>query len=285
MRGLRRIAVGCLNRLERVSRRARQAIDNTQRGRPGHNEVPTAADWEACVRIWQPTGPVQTIDSPAALAMMDVTARGEAVLEVGCGSGALSAQLALGGRQIHLCDLSKPILDGAVELFAVSGLPAPNAFVCDVTAGIPLDDNAVDVVWSCGLLEHWPDEEIAPMVREMRRVAKRAVVSLVPNALCVVYRSGKAVAEQTGVWPFGRELPRVTLAPVFEQAGLMDITECSLDPAAAVDTLLLSQGPVRHAPELRAALTQLFQEDPNYARQGYLLLTVGKKVATEVADE
>lgn len=283
MRSLRSIAVGCLNRAERVCRRARQAVESAPgsklaptTGQPPLDVPPSAQAWEAFVHSSGRVTPVQSIDSPVAIAMLAVVNVGESLLEVGCGTACASAQLGLHGCEIHLADFSRPILDRACELFAQSSLAPPTTVECDITRGIPLPDDAVDVVWSSGLLEHWPDDEVEPMLREMRRVARRAVVSFVPNARCLLYMAGKAVAERTGQWPYGRELPRRTMAPVFRRAGLHGVAEQTIAAAHGLEVMLMGQGAVlRHRAELREEIDRLHRLDSAFASEGYLLMTVG----------
>ena len=285
----RRLLCRCFGKAERACRRLRRAMERewaaTNAGTPGQPPLdgpPSAREWEAFVHSSGPVTPVQTIDSRVAIAMVAVANVGESLLEVGCGTARASAQLGLHGCEIHLADFSRPILERACELFAQSSLAPPTTVECDITRGIPLPDGAVDVVWSSGLLEHWPDDEVEPMLREMRRVARRAVVSFVPNAHCLLYMAGKAVAEQTGGWPYGRELPRTTLVPVFQNAGLHVVSEQTLDAAQGLEIVLLDQAAVlRHHAELRAELDRLHHLDAAFAAQGYLLMTVGLKEPVE----
>ena len=45
------------------------------------------------------------------------------------------------------------------------------------------------------------------------------------------------MAEASGTWPFGRELPRSSLREVFEKAGLRRVTERTLWAEAGIDFL------------------------------------------------
>ena len=146
-------------------------------------------------------------------------------------------ELATVGRVIELWDFSQPILDRAVKLFEASKLPVPRTRLADVTAPLPWEDNAVDTVWSSGVLEHWTDEELIPIVSEMTRVCSKSLISLVPNARSVFYRFGKHLMEEAGIWPYGRELPRASLRNTFENAGLVNVREFTLWPEVAPDFL------------------------------------------------
>jgi hypothetical protein len=135
----------------------------------------------------------------------------------------------------------------------------------------------VDWVWSSGVLEHWTDYELVPIIQEMARIARKGVISLVPYAGCVFYRWGKAIAEENGTWPYGREIPRTSLKHVFTQAGLTVVEErdCWREhPPECLDTIPI-QGLIEN---VRFWWDGLSNDDPVKIGQGYLLLTVGKKM-------
>jgi hypothetical protein len=149
----------------------------------------------------------------------------------------------------------------------------PMRTCCDLTRPLPWKDGSFDVVWSSGVLEHWTDAELAGIVGEMSRIARRRVVSLVPFAGCLLYRLGKALAESKRRWPYGRELPRETLAPVFEAAGLVNIQERTVWAEWAPRILNLTE------PDITRRIGWWWDElpahDPVKRNQGYLLLTCG----------
>jgi glycosyltransferase involved in cell wall biosynthesis/SAM-dependent methyltransferase len=232
---------------------------------------PAAAAWErVCLT---PIAPVKELSSPVAQTLAGLTAPGDVLLEAGCGSGSLSAELATAGRLIELCDFSQAILDRAAELFRVSGLPAPGLTLCDLTQPLPWPDRALDVVWSSGVLEHWTDEELLPIVSEMARISRKGVISLVPNAGCVFYRMGKHLAEASGRWPYGREIPRRSLKPVFERAGLSGVREWTVWNEWGPRLLGLTDAVLER--QVCEWWDSLPPDDPAKEGQGYLLLTVG----------
>lgn len=273
---LRRGIHGLARRLRSWSRKAaaKQApaplAPTLQADRPN-----TPTEWER--EYLSPVSPVAGLAHPVARIVSELTARGDVLLEAGCGSARLSAELAHAGRQIVLADFSERILARALEVFVASGLGAPQTVVCDLTARpLPVADASVDWVWSSGVLEHWPDEEVLPIVSEMARIARKGVISLVPHAGCLFYRWGKACAEARGTWPYGRELPRTSLRQVFERAGLSSIQERDCWDDVAPDFLQMVGVP--GLPEAaRAWWNSLSLTDPARTRQGYLLLTVGRR--------
>jgi SAM-dependent methyltransferase len=269
-----------LSLLERLARVSRVRLENFhQKSLFRSDEGPAsdlakannAAAWET--EYLTPISPVTGLSSPVARAVAALTHPGEMVLEAGCGSATLSAELATCGRKIHLCDFSEKILRRATKLFTVSQLVQPGVTVCDLTRPLPWQDRAIDVVWSSGVLEHWTDEEMLPVVREMARISRRCVISLIPYAGCVLYRLGKFLAEESGRWPYGREIPRETLKPMFEKAGLYNIRESIVWSDAAPGVISLADGEMYET--IKRWWQSLSSDDPARVGQGYLMLTVG----------
>jgi SAM-dependent methyltransferase len=231
----------------------------------------SAEEWESVYLT--PVKPVTTLTNVVARTIVDLTRSGDVVLETGCGSGELSAEVAIGGRTVELCDFSREILDRAARVFEASNLPKPGMTQCDITKELPWADRTVDCVWNSGVLEHWSDEELLSIVREFARISRRLVVSFVPYAGCLGYRWGKHVMETQGRWPYGRETPRQTLRHVFEGAGITDVSEFTMWPEIGLGYFDQIQ------PGLSVLATKWWRElpanDPLLAQQGYLLCTVG----------
>ena len=123
------------------------------------------------------------------------------------------------------------------------------------------------------MLEHWTDEELVPIVCQMARISRKCVISLVPYAGCIFYRLGKHLAEESGRWPYGREIPRRTLLPVFQQAGLTDVREYTVWNEWGPKLLGLTDRKLERLVE--RWWDSLPPDDPAKENQGYLLLTVG----------
>jgi hypothetical protein len=265
------LVAAALARIERAARTVRRGL--TQYGSAKQLDRPNdAEEWN---RLYDATCPsVTRITSPIALAIEQLSRPGDVLLETGCGSATISAELAIAGRTIELADFSQAVLERARNLFERSCLPVPKTTLADLTKSLPWGDKSVDVTWSSGVLEHWTDAELLPIVSEMARISRYRVISLVPYAGSLLYRWGKWTAESGGYWPYGRELPRETLRPIFEQAGLRGIQETTIwaDQAfgflAFVDMEILREA-VRWWKSLPA-------DDMLRRSQGYLLLTCGE---------
>ncbi|MCM1264173.1 MAG: class I SAM-dependent methyltransferase, partial [Butyrivibrio sp.] len=98
------------------------------------------------------------------------------------------------------------------------------------------------------------------------------MVSIIPNAASIAYRTGKAMMEQNGTWEYGLELPQYTLQSEFEHAGFHVIREYTIGAEHALEFL-----PQKFW--LRKAMEQWLKENPTEddCRQGYLLVTLGEK--------
>lgn len=129
-------------------------------------------------------------------------------LEIGCGYGRSSADLALHGVRAELLDYSPAALAGAARLFSELGLDAelheaPLEEALEVTGG------GYDLVLSVGLVEHFEEPARTDSWRTHLDLLRPGGIALLtmPNALCPPYRIWKAIAERFGVWSVGYEDP------------------------------------------------------------------------------
>jgi len=148
--------------------------------------------------------------------------KGRSYCEVGCGSGMSSALLAQMGADVSLVDIAPKALEFARSNFANLGLQA--TFYQQDALQMELEDGTFDVVWNCGVLEHFYDPGKLQLIREMRRITRPGglVFIAVPNHLHLPFMLGKKLAELRGIWPYGFEddlTPR-RLDGLARQAGL-----------------------------------------------------------------
>jgi len=197
------------------------------------------------------------------------TKPGEKVLEIGSGSGATSLHLAMNGRECTALDFAKPCLELAEQAAGKLNCKLNTVFA-DATKELPFEDNAFDVVFQAGLLEHFHEEERQVLLREWGRVGRR-MVSIIPNAASIAYRFGKARMETAGVWSYGLELPQYTLIGEFSRAGFDVTKEYTIGELHALEFL-----PKYHP--LRLMLKWWIENNKeDNCGQGYLLVTVGQK--------
>ncbi|HTN26064.1 MAG TPA: class I SAM-dependent methyltransferase [Solirubrobacteraceae bacterium] len=92
-------------------------------------------------------------------------AAGTTVLDLGCGAGEFSAELAAAGATPVAVDVAAEALRRARER-----LPGLDARRWADGRPLPLDDNSVDAVWAGEVIEHVAD--VAPWLSEVRRVLR-----------------------------------------------------------------------------------------------------------------
>ena len=269
---MRNLAIRSLKKCESLLESLRKRIDSKHYHRSINIELPNSPkQWENVYLTGIPK--VSAVNDIVARKIIELTDGGDVILEAGCGSGELSAQISLTGRNIILADFSDKILQRAEMLFSQSSLSRPKLVNCDLTKLLPFESDAVDVVWSSGVLEHWTDEELVPIVTEMKRISRKRVISLVPYSGSLFYRLGKHLLEKSGRWPYGREIPRHSLAKVFMQAGCNDVFEEVIWTNWPPRFLSMYEPKIGN--EVLSWWESLPEDDPVKYKQGYLLLTVG----------
>lgn len=202
--------------------------------------------------------------------LLTVTSAGDSVLELGSGTGELSAILAMYGRKTMLLDYSRRTLEFSRQLFEQLSLPA-EFLEGDVTRGLQLADGSIDWVFSSGLLEHFSDEQIVAILRESARVSVKGVLAMVPNANALFYRIGKCARETAGTWPYGFEEPRFSLREQFAAAGLVNVAEESVGVYHSLEFW------GKKDPQIAAFLETVHPREMLKLNQGYLLVTYGHK--------
>ncbi|MBF0484460.1 MAG: methyltransferase domain-containing protein [Candidatus Omnitrophica bacterium] len=204
------------------------------------------------------------------LPVLKVTEPGDRVLELGSGTGELSAILGRYGRKPFLMDFSKTNIDLSKDVFNVLNLSG-DFFCQNVLEPWQILDGQVDWVFSSGLLEHFSDQEIQNIMLKSKTAAKKGVICLVPNAASLMYRAGKFEMEQNGVWSYGFEDPKFSMKKFFEDVGLVNIQEFSVAPYHALNFLEIENSSIKHF------FDELNAEDIKQLKQGYLLFTYGEK--------
>ena len=207
--------------------------------------------------------------------ILEVTRAGDVLLELGSGTGAMSAVLARAGRRVILLDWSRDCVRFGRDVVAALGGNA-RTVQADILHALPLRDGSVDCVWSSGVLEHFTDDELLAVLRESARVSRRLVVSLVPNAASLPYRIGKWHQERTGAWPWGKEDPKFSLRSAFEAAGLRVDREESVDVEHALAFLAMPEV-AAFREMLHSWFATLNPQEKASLNQGYLLVTTGVK--------
>ena len=130
------------------------------------------------------------------------------VVEIGAGAGTNAAAMAKRGASVTLLDYSPTALQRAHELFDANELEA-NFIEANALALPDGVRGGFDVAMSFGLNEHFTGAErdgIFQAHLDALREGGIAIVS-VPNASNAPYRASKWLAERTGRWKLGVEVP------------------------------------------------------------------------------
>lgn len=193
---------------------------------------------------------------------------GESCLEIGCGTGISSLWLAKNSRKATALDYTK----SSVELVraAASKLNLDIKTVqADATKELPFNDREFDVIFQCGLLEHFSSEEQIALLKNWKKYSSK-MISMIPNSASIPYRIGKELLEKNGKWEYGLETPRHSLLKEFLSAGIDVEKEFTIGTKWALSFL-----PARHY--LKKIFTKLLKEgfDLDCMMQGYLLVTIG----------
>jgi SAM-dependent methyltransferase len=153
--------------------------------------VPRFAERYSVVRLGGPhLGVVSLLEDRAKSGYGELVAQvldrtrilpGEAVLEVGCGSGALTRALAnrIGdGHAIVAADLNPYLLAEAQALTTAEGLKQPIQFEQANAEALPFPDGTFDVAFCCTVLEEGDaDRMVAEMARVTRPGGRIAIIT------------------------------------------------------------------------------------------------------------
>jgi ubiquinone/menaquinone biosynthesis C-methylase UbiE len=124
----------------------------------------TAAAYDRWSHVWNLARYTNQAIYRTALELLD--ARHHTVLDVGCGTGLMTAKLARSGRRVAAVDLSAAMIARARCRY---GLAAD--FIEADAEDLPFDDDAFDAVVNLISFHHYPDPQRA--VAEFRRVLRR----------------------------------------------------------------------------------------------------------------
>ncbi|MBI5491859.1 MAG: class I SAM-dependent methyltransferase [Deltaproteobacteria bacterium] len=138
---------------------------------------------------------------------------GLSMLEAGCGTSNIAVVMAGEKARCFQFDISDTALEISKETFRKVSLEA--CLIKGDLFRMPFEDASFDIVWNVGVLEHFPKDLQDSALREMVRVCrpKGRVVTFNPYARGYIYRAGKWLAEKTGRWTIGYEVPVKTLRP------------------------------------------------------------------------
>jgi SAM-dependent methyltransferase len=143
-------------------------------------------------------------------------------LEVGCGSGHFSALMAERGFEAILLDYSpSAILCAKNSFMALQGRERKKYLLGNVLA-LPIADGKIDVVLSCGTLEHFehPTEPIREMVRVLRE-GGLFYSDICPRKFTLIGMLDFLYKKAPG-W-YEAKLSKAEIVDILKKAGLRDI--------------------------------------------------------------
>lgn len=203
--------------------------------------------------------------------LLKLSKEGDKMCEVGCGTGQSALYLQKQGRNVTALDFSEKCIElvGTVNKELNLGM---EVLCVDVSKELPYKEKEFDYIYQCGLLEHFYYDDRIKILKNWCKYTKH-MISMVPNAASIAYRTGKAIMEENGTWEYGLELPQYSLQSEFKQAGIYNVKEYTIGAEHALKFL-----PEQHY--MRKALQKWLQEREqqninDICGQGYLLVTIG----------
>ena len=99
---------------------------------------------------------------------------GATLIELGCGSGHISACLALRGYKVTLFDFSEVALDKARQTFLKYNIQAE--FIQGDLMQLEDLNKHYDIAWNRGVMEHFGDTELENIIRNIAKITIKGIV-------------------------------------------------------------------------------------------------------------
>ena len=147
---------------------------------------------------------------------------GATLVELGCGSGHLSACLAQKGYKTALVDFSETALDKAKETYRLYQLEGE--FILGDLMAKRMDTPVYDLAWNSGVMEHFGDSELQIAIINAASYAKKGVLFVVPNPKSVSYNLMRARLMSRRQWSYGTEYLRDDYDIILRTLGFKDIS-------------------------------------------------------------
>lgn len=105
-------------------------------------------------------------------------AKNKKVIETGCGTGLMAGYLQKLGMKATALDLSQKVLNYAKEIAMISKVISPCKYEQGDILNLKYKNNAFDVCFSNGVLEHFDDEDIIKTLKEQMRISKYVIFGI-----------------------------------------------------------------------------------------------------------
>lgn len=130
---------------------------------------------------------------------------GARILELGCGSGHISACLAQVGYKVALLDFADKALEKASNTFTRLELKA-DFYKGDLFSLHEQTDKAFDLVWNSGVMEHFTDSDFVQILTSIHDAYPDIpFLFLVPNGQSRAYLAYRFALCSKGMWDVGKE--------------------------------------------------------------------------------
>lgn len=140
------------------------------------------------------------------------------LLELGSGSGHLSACLAQKGYEVSLLDFSRGALSKSKSTFDKYGLKGE--FIEGDLFDLSAIANDYDLVWNSGVMEHFSDENLKKIFQQIAVIMRDKFLFLVPNPDSIAYLLMRFNLEGKGQWEYGQEYLRRNYLDIARSVGL-----------------------------------------------------------------
>lgn len=105
-------------------------------------------------------------------------AKNKKVIETGCGTGLMAGYLQKLGMKVTALDLSQKVLNYAKKIAMTSKVISPCEYEQGDILNLKYKNNAFDVCFSNGVLEHFDDEDIIKTLKEQMRISKYVIFGI-----------------------------------------------------------------------------------------------------------
>jgi len=164
----------------------------------------------------------EAAEAIAKLLLKQGIAPGSRLIELGCGSGHLSACLNMAGYQTDLFDFSPEALNKARKTFDEHGLHGKFIQGDIMEIGQQWQNGEYDLAWNSGVMEHFSDASLIDTFRSIGKIAKRALF-IVPNPQSISYLLMRYIRQAQGDWPYGKEYLRSDYIEALNIAGYDEV--------------------------------------------------------------
>lgn len=189
--------------------------------------------WDAVAETYNvelEAGDKQLADSIEEILQKNGMQPGDSLIEMGCGSGHLSLCLAQKGYKVTLIDFSPVALEKAQQTFEKYGVQGEfilgDLFNLDET--IPVCDFA----WNSGVMEHFGDDEIITLLKNIGQHAKKGALYLVPNSNSIAYLLMRARTMADDQWIYGEEYLRRDYDIILKKLGYKNVCKSYVSTAS-----------------------------------------------------